>query len=153
LIDQSNFFYVLAISVLVWESRIQVQHGVISWRTRHKNNSVNGFVLHPRYFRYLALHCNEHFSAKNFHSGQVAMRFYMTLTNIFKEMGCNEGLYHCLRWWCGWMTGNSSWNEAWNKVLPLPYSPPVHKSLSHVLSNVLRKFTQVFTSWNSGTSV
>jgi len=38
---------------------------------------------------------SEFFSA-NFHIEQVVMRCYVIVTNIFREMGCNEGLYHCL---------------------------------------------------------
>jgi len=93
------------------------------------------------------------FSKKKFHLEQVAMRCYVISTNIFKETGCNEGLHHCLRLWCGWMTGNSVRSEAGNKVCPLRFSRPVHKSLSHELNNVLRKVTQVFTSWNNASSV
>jgi len=51
------------------------------------------------------------------------------------------------------MTGNNVRSEAGNKVCALPYSPPVHKSMSHGLNNELLKVTQVFTSRNNVTSV
>jgi len=98
-------------------------------------------------------HCKRIFSAKNFHIEQAPMRCEEILTNIFSELGCNEELYHCLRWWCGWMTGNIVWSEARSKVWPLPYSQPVHKSFTHGLNKVLLKVTQVFSAWNNFTSV
>jgi len=44
------------------------------------------------------------------------------------------------------MTENSVRSEAGNIVCPLPYTPPVHKSLSHCLNNELLNVPQVFTS-------
>jgi len=55
-------------------------------------------------------------------------------------MGCNEGLCHCLRLWCGWMTGNNVRSEAGDTR-----SKSI-KSMSHGLNNVMLKFTQIFTS-------
>ena len=37
------------------------------------------------------------FSANKFHIEQLAMLCEVILMNIFRETGCNEGLYHCLR--------------------------------------------------------
>ena len=59
------------------------------------------------------------------------MRCEVILTNIFRNMGCNEGLYHCLRLWCCWLTGKSVRCEVGNKVWPML---PHHQSISHCLT-------------------
>jgi len=40
---------------------------------------------------------NENFLRKNFHMEQVAIWCEVILTNILREMGCNDVLFHCLR--------------------------------------------------------
>jgi hypothetical protein len=40
---------------------------------------------------------SEDFCAKNFHIEKVTKWCERILTKVIRQMGCNEGLYHCLR--------------------------------------------------------